>query len=119
MSLFDAVKSCFNKYATFQGRAPRSEYWWFWLFGGVSLPIICCAFFFIGFLFSNVAVAFITGGIAGFIWFIILFVPTVSVFVRRMHDTNHSGWFFWLPFIPIIFLLTGSDEENQYGLPVY
>lgn len=53
-------------------------------------------------------------------------MPYLSVLVRRLHDTNHSGWWYFISLIPligtiwlIILLATDSDEENKYGLPVY
>ena len=67
----EAIKICFSKYVDFKGRASRSEYWYWTLF------------------------CLIVGWIplAG----LVVLLPTISVFVRRMHDTNHSGWWWWLP----------------------
>lgn len=126
MSFVDSIKSCISKYATFKGRAPRSEYWWFILFG--ILVYITS-----GIIFS--AIGFILGGVEGatVAWFIgyllcglMLFLPMLSVMVRRLHDTNHSGWWFFISWIPLIggiwlliLMLTDSDEENEYGLPIY
>lgn len=57
---------------------------------------------------------------------LLLLLPMIAVTVRRLHDTNHSGWWCFIIFVPLIgplwlllLMLTDSDEENRYGLPVY
>jgi len=67
----DAIGTCWNNYANFQGRASRSEYWWFYLFV---------------FIFSCIPLI----GLAS----LILIIPQLAVGVRRLHDINRSGW--WL-----------------------
>lgn len=83
-------------------------------------------FGFIGYLCGDVAGMMIAGYIGAFLSSLMLFLPMLSVFVRRLHDTNHSGWWYFIAFVPLIdgiwllvLLLTDSDEENEYGLPVY
>ena len=57
------------------------------------------------------------------IYGLIILIPNISVFVRRMHDIGRSGWWYWIAFVPIagaivllVFLLTGSNRgDNQYG----
>ena len=101
MGFGSAIKSCFSKYATFNGRASRSEYWWWVLFTLI--------FSFIPF------VNIITG--------ILFLLPGLAVFVRRMHDTGRSGWWWFINLIPLIgwiwalvLLVTDSQPgENQYG----
>ena len=82
-------------------------------------------FGFIGYLCGDVAGMMIAGYIGAFLSSLMLFLPMLSVFVRRLHDTNHSGWWYFIAFVPLIggiwllvLLLTDSDEENEYGLPV-
>lgn len=125
MTLSDSVKSCLGKYATFQGRAPRSEYWWFVLFANLFVIFICIAFAAIGYVFggmSGMSLAFIIGYVLSIL---MLFLPQLAVFVRRLHDTNHSGWWYFISLVPFgvfylfILLLTDSDDENKYGLPIY
>lgn len=115
-----------DKYATFRGRAPRSEYWWFWTFYILTEFVTMIVFGFIGYLCGDVAGMMIAGYIGVFLSSLMLFLPMLSVFVRRLHDTNHSGWWYFIAFVPLIgsiwllvLLLTDSDEENEYGLPVY
>jgi uncharacterized membrane protein YhaH (DUF805 family) len=126
MTFIDSIKSCLDKYATFRGRAPRSEYWWFWTFYILTEFVTMIVFGFIGYLCGDVAGMMIAGYIGAFLSSLMLFLPMLSVFVRRLHDTNHSGWWYFIAFVPLIggiwllvLLLTDSDEENEYGLPVY
>lgn len=109
MSFTESVKTCFNKYVTFKGRATRSEYWWFVLCTNVLvnlLPLLVFALFNIeAMLFACAAT-----GLA-------VFLPMWSVTVRRLHDTNHSGWWILCPVYPIILMfMKGSEGENDYGI---
>lgn len=126
MNLFDAVNSCLSKYATMQGRAPRSKYWWFVLATYLMYILVVIVFSLIGFAVGDVGGALIAAYIGYFLLSIFLFLPSLCVLVRRLHDTGHGGqWFFicLVPFIGslwlLILMLTGSDEENRFGLPVY
>lgn len=119
-----AFKRAFSKYATFTGRASRSEHWKFFLITtGLSL------IFLIGTIVgtdsetgesSALAVLF---SLAYFVWVIAAFLPSLAVLVRRLHDTDHSGWFYWIALIPIIgaiiLLVTlakkGDVVPNRYG----
>lgn len=126
MTFIDSIKSCLDKYATFRGRAPRSEYWWFWTFYVLTEIVAMIVFGIIGYLCGDAVGMMIAGYIGAFLSSLMLFLPMLSVFVRRLHDTNHSGWWYFIAFVPLIggiwllvLLLTDSDEENEYGLPVY
>ncbi len=98
-----AIASCFNNYANFNGRAPRSEYWWWFLF--VILLSVG-----IGFVSGLVDVA--TGskipglslGIIGGCLTLPLLLPNIAVGVRRLHDLNRSGWWYGGSFIMGLFL---------------
>lgn len=118
MGFTEAVKSVFTQYATFNGRASRSEYWWFFLFN-----------FLCSFALSFVGTIFILGSgdatsanaLSG-LYSIAVFLPSLAVTVRRLHDTTRSGWNVLWSFLPIIgwivlliFLLGESKPENQYG----
>lgn len=111
MSFTDAVKSVFSNYATFSGRARRSEYWYFVLFN----LIISLLLSLLGNKFSFFT--FISG-----IYSLAIIVPSLAVAVRRLHDTGRSGWFFFLSFIPLanlylLYLLCVDSEpgDNEYG----
>lgn len=94
MTFVDSIKTCFNKYATFEGRAKRSEFWWFWL------------------------VCFVAGCIPVIGWIASLgtLIPIIAVGVRRLHDTNHCGWWLLCPIYNIVLLATiGDSGANDYG----
>ena len=89
MEFTESIKTCFSKYAEFNGRASRSEYWWFWVF----TSLVCS----IASLIDPTLCAICQLG---------LLLPTIAVGVRRMHDTNHSGWYLLFPIYNIILLAT-------------
>lgn len=109
-TLGDAVRRFFTKYATFSGRASRSEYWWWFL---------------VSFVVSGVLqlLAVVTGGPGGvaaddtyqapgagyvifsiitLIWALATLIPSIALLVRRLHDGNFSGFFAFLGLIPFI-----------------
>ena len=110
-----------HHYVDFEGRARRSEYWYFILFQ--TLAVLT--------LYGISGIGFLMGSnIMGYMGFALvclssfaLFLPNLSVTVRRLHDTGKSGWMLFLAFIPFIgsiilfvFLLTDSQPEtNIYG----
>ena len=75
MQFDEAVKICFSKYADFDGRADRSEFWWFWLFS-----VLCIVYLFA--LGSTVSGLVSLG----------LMLPSLSCGARRLHDIDCSGW---------------------------
>lgn len=127
MSFADAVRSGFNNYANFSGRALRSEYWWWVVFvwiAGLVANIIDRA---LGWRVYETTVNGLqqgSGPVAAIVGLALL-IPGLAVLVRRLHDTDHSGWWFWLVLIPIIgwivlifFLASaGTPGPNKYGPP--
>lgn len=111
MTFGTSVTTCFNKYVNFQGRASRSEFWWFTLF-------VFLVYFIVIFI-DDVTRQNIAQPIAG----LVLFLPSLSVQVRRLHDTDKSGWWSLLVLIPLIgniFLLImctfkGTPGTNRFG----
>lgn len=110
MNMQEAVRSVLSQYAGFTGRARRSEYWFWYLATFIAYVI-----------------AAILDGILGINLFVIIvalavIVPTIAVGVRRLHDTDKSGWFILIGLIPIIgtiilivFFVQDSGPDNQYG----
>ena len=96
MKFDQAVRSVFSKYATFSGRASRSEYWWWTLFYWIGLFIILA--------FTKLYP----------IWEFGLFIPNLAVGVRRMHDSNHSGWWIICPIVNIVLLFFPSIGPNRF-----
>ena len=99
-----------KKYAVFQGRARRAEYWWFILFR----TIFAIVFSIIDRTFN----IYIFGDVRliNTLWNLALMLPSWSVMVRRMHDCNKSGWFMFIPIYNFILCCTeGTYGQNEYG----
>lgn len=144
MNFLEAIKACFAKYATFSGRARRSEFWWFYLL--TCIPSWCMSALV---QWKTAKVAELTAaalqdmnqynevlaqaesfdtifylGLAVFgIISLALFIPTLAVWVRRLHDVGKSGHMLWLcllcgvgALIPLIMCISDSKPgPNQYG----
>lgn len=85
MTFQESILVCFTKYADFTGRASRSEYWWFVLFvflAGLGTSMI--------------------NDVLGGIFALATLVPSIAAATRRLHDTNRSGWWQLIYFVPII-----------------
>ena len=114
MGFSEAVKSGFDHYTTFDGRASRPAFWWWFLFG------ILVA---IG---ANIVDAVIGSQILSIVASLGLLLPNLSVGIRRLHDTDRSGWWILIGLIPIIgfivlivFYVQQSDPgDNSYGPPM-
>jgi len=111
-----------QNYANFSGRARRSEYWYFTLFNLfaiISTAILDRLFgttFDMG--FGPSPYGYIT-----ILYYFFILIPSLAVFVRRLHDVGKSGWFILISLIPLIgaiwllvLVLTDSDTgDNEYG----
>jgi uncharacterized membrane protein YhaH (DUF805 family) len=124
MGFGEAVATCFRKYVDFQGRARRSEFWFFRLF----IVLVYVAMF-----VTVVALSAghqphtpnIPAGIAltAFMIFLLaVFLPDLAVSVRRLHDVGHSGWMYLIAFVPfgaivllVFFCQEGTRGDNRYG----
>ena len=126
MDFMTAVKTCYSKYATFSGRAARSEFWWFVLFiMGMNFILT----FVDSFLFGTVTT--MPGGfeaqtsmpVFSGLFLLASFLPNISVIVRRLHDTDRSGWWYWIVLVPVIGIILlivwlatrGTPGENRFG----
>ena len=124
MTMAQALRSCLRvNYANFDGRARRSEYWYFQL--AVSLALLVpYAVALVG-LFSNTTAGLLLGGVALVVMGLMrlaAIVPHYAVVSRRLHDTGRSGWLQLISFVPfggivlLIFAATDSTPgPNQYG----
>ena len=103
MNFGTAIKTCFNKYADFDGRASRSEYFFFFLF--VALTYVAIYFVSMS-IFINTT---LSGGVVKFlffapsIWALAMTIPLCAACARRLHDVNRSGWWQMAP-IGLVFL---------------
>ncbi len=111
MDFVTAVKTGLGKYVTFDGRARRSEFWFFILFT-ILLSVVTSA------------IDAVTGiGILGPIASLAVFLPGLAVSVRRLHDTGRSGWWYLLIFVPVVGLIVlviwfcakGTPGANRFG----
>jgi uncharacterized membrane protein YhaH (DUF805 family) len=91
-----AKRPIMEKYADFSGRAPRPEYWWYLLGLVVAFVVARIVDDIIG---LGHMVLYAYGPLAVLLWLATL-VPNLAVGVRRLHDTNRSGWWILLPIIP-------------------
>ncbi len=115
-NIVDWFKKGLRNYANFSGRARRKEYWFFTLaqFILVLVAMILDTIIFdtgMGLFYAVVALG--------------LFIPSLAVAIRRLHDTSHSGWWILITILPligsivlIVFLASDTKPEtNQWGLP--
>lgn len=126
MSFSESVKSCLDKYATMRGRASRSEYWWFVVFTWIVILLVSFLFGFIGGMINQETGVLVAGYIGYILSCLLLIIPSICVLVRRLHDTGHSGLWYFISFVPLIgglwllyLMVKDSDDENEYGLPIY
>lgn len=112
MNSFEYFKKCFRQYATFNGRARRAEYWYFILYGWlVSLAATVVDMLTFGVGEDGM-------GLLGAIYSLVVFIPSLAVGVRRMHDTGRSGWVLLLGLIPVIgwvLVIVFSCQDSQPG----
>lgn len=127
MGFGQSISTCLSKYATFSGRARRSEYWWFVLFYVILTIIaeILDSLFGTRIRFdhsTDTTYVYNVGWIQTVVWLAFL-LPFISVQVRRLHDIGRSGWWWWLNIICCIggiilfvfYLLDSQPGDNQYG----
>ena len=106
MTFGESIKTCLSKYATFDGRASRSEFWWFMLFQFLVT---------VGISFLSQAL----GGLAS----LALLLPIVAAQARRLHDIGKSGWLILIGLIPVIGWIVliywsvqpSAQGANEYG----
>ncbi len=137
MTFGAAVQSCLSKYAVFRGRAPRSEFWWFWVF--TILVEVAAAIIGVMLFTSSVsehAVVMGPGMSSMSAWYVyaapnwlsgvthlLLILPSFAVAVRRLHDVGRSGWWLLIVFLPFIGFLVllfwwvqpSEPRDNAYG----
>lgn len=136
MNFGQAIKSGFKNYAVFEGRATRAEYWWWWLFTFLVMTVLWIFFLIVGGIdFVNMIILstqfgytvdptlLVVSGFAGAILWLAhwgLFIPSLSILVRRLRDTGRKAWYLLLVLVPlfgsiaiIVMLLQPTKEPQQ------
>ncbi len=112
-----------KRYTQFSGRASRSEYWWFQLFMMMfTIPLNVLGF--IAGYTNSTSLALVSSGLMLVVW-LALALPLIAVTIRRLHDTDRSGWWLLLGLVPIaglavlvFMLLPSAPGDNRFGKPV-
>ena len=119
MNFQTSIKTCFSKFAVFSGRASRSEFWFFVLFGllGGIIAIIIDVMI-LGYPYEE-------NGPINLIFSVAIIIPSIAVAARRLHDINKSGWWqlLWITIIGGILLIIwhateGENKKNKFGPPI-
>ena len=118
MTFAEAIKSGFKNMTKFEGRSTRSEYWWFVLFYIISVVV---TFILVG-LVSQVEQLSWVGGLLILALVLAFILPSLSLAFRRLHDTDHSGWWLLLYLVPfggivllVFYCTAGTPGDNKYG----
>lgn len=110
-----------TKYADFTGRARRQEYWNYVLYL-ILLFLACYMLIFIGAI-AEIYILTVVGFLLVSIIALLSFIPSLAIAVRRLHDTNRSGWYYLIGLIPLVggilllvwFCTEGTRGENDFG----
>ena len=116
-----------SRMTDFSGRSRRKEYWMWVLFVVVGMIVLGILDSMLGlggggtsyssYSNSGVSAGFsAAGGILSMIFMLLTLLPGIAVAIRRMHDTDHSGWWVLVPIVPLVFALTeGTRGPNRFG----
>lgn len=141
MTFSESVRTCLReKYATFSGRASRSEYWWFALFYVLVAFVLGTLFILFaggmsmmgpgGNASAGMGIFGIIISIVAAVFFLGMLLPTIALSVRRYHDINLSGWWYLAVFLVslvpvlslvgtvaffVVGLIKGTDGPNKFG----
>jgi uncharacterized membrane protein YhaH (DUF805 family) len=113
-SLVEAIQVCLSKYVDFKGRASRSEYWWFFLFVMLASIAVSIPLAFVSETASTVAQIVVS---------LAFILPGLAAAVRRLHDTDRSGWWYLIGLVPLIGIIVlivflcqkGTPGPNRFG----
>ena len=101
MNFQTAIRSGFQNYTNFKGRASRAEYWWWALFTVIFILLL-----------SSI------NGSLGNLGSFVTFLPSIAVAIRRVHDVDRAGWFILVPLYNLYLVLqSGDSAENRFGPP--
>ena len=120
MNFTKSIEVCFNKFANFEGRARKSEFWWFQLF---------CVLAQVTGALLDYLLGYSENGAFEWVAYIIILLPSLAVGARRLHDSGRSGWWQLTAYIPYVGLIAsiiliviwcteGEKKKNKYGKPI-
>lgn len=112
MTFSQAISTVFSKYAVFTGRASRPEFWWFALFNVIASVVL-----------GGIDQAVFGREILSVVYGLGVLLPGLGVAIRRLHDTDRSGWWLLVGLIPLIgwivlvywYASEGTRGENRFG----
>ena len=129
-----SIRTCLRKYADFNGRASRSEFWWFFLFTALvslvlTIPIYVLIFMLAAASESAAGTGLLT--VLTIVWSLVivavsiaLLIPLLAAGARRLHDYGQTAWLLLLYFVPcgnialiVLWALDGTPGDNPYGPP--
>ena len=108
-----------KKYLLFDGRARRKEYWMFSLFNF----IVCIVLNILAQVLANISAIGVIFGFLPLIYSLAILLPGIGLSIRRLHDTNRSGWWLLISLVPLVGIIVlivfavqeGTKGDNQYG----
>ena len=113
--IVDWFKKCLKNYVNFSGRARRKEYWYFML---IQIVLVIVAMILDVIMFGTPIGLFYVVVVLG------LLLPSLAVTIRRLHDTNRSGWWFFISLVPLVGIVLivslvsdTKPETNKWGTP--
>ena len=106
MGFVESIESAFRKYVVWEGRSSRSEFWWFALFA------------FLGSMVTTLIDSLYGVPVLNTIFVLGTFLPYLSVFIRRLHDTGHSGWWYWIVLLPIA-IYSYEGRSHKLLMPIF
>lgn len=122
MGFGDAVRTCWKKYGDFDGRAERSEFWWWVLFVAIVQVVASIVLTLILVLFQNVGFLQWLSVLVFMVVVLAFILPSIAVSVRRLHDRDLSGWWYLLGLVPfgnivlfVWYVLPGTVGPNRFG----
>ncbi len=108
----------FKKYAVFSGRSRRKEYWYFVLFNVIAAVVLSLIDMLLGTFSSSSNIGLLSG-----IYSLAVIIPTLALSVRRLHDTDRSGWWILIGLVPLIgsivllvfYVMDSTPGQNRFG----
>jgi uncharacterized membrane protein YhaH (DUF805 family) len=121
MDFVPAVGHVLTNYAKFDGRAARSEYWWFVLFVILAEVALIVLGTVLAIILGDAGSTL--GQLLYYVFLLCLLVPSIAVTIRRLHDTDRSGWWIFIGLVPVLgpilliiwYCTKGSLGPNRFG----